>query len=508
MKKQCRLTALLLTALLLAPLAACSKSPTPSDTQPDTSSAAPDTETPVSGEPDTPAVTERSDFKDNIPADLRFGGDTVNVYYRDTIEVYNVYGTDNAGDVVTDAIWQRNLSVAERLNIEFNYIRSAASGTGDVAQSIRSAAAAGLNEWDIILTTNNTTVTNGMDNIMLELEKLPYLNLEQPYWWKDAMDNVSLTGDGYRYLVGDFMLLNFLRTGAFYYNKALYESVYGNPEEPYTLVLDGNWTYDEMLEKAQGAYHDTNGSGTTDAGDTVGYAIGSTYEEQMSQFAEGFDICTYKRGDDGSVTIDMGNEHIFDVSTRLYEIAHQSCALIVDNNLSAAGLQFTEGNVLFLPGRFDRVIQEAFRDMEDDYGILPYPKYDAEQKEYISLCHSSSGCGCVLVTLPQNRYELTGAVLEALGAETYRSVTGVFLETAMKMKYSRDSKSGQVIDIILAGIRKDLIHEYSSYTSGIYNVLVKNAPATEGVFISSYQKVSTAAQASLDKNIANLKNGK
>ena len=502
-----RLAAWLLSALILLGAAAgCAAKPSDASAGTDAPEGAP-----VSADSEPPqtetAPTGRAACRDNLPDDLDFDGAAVHLYFRDTIERYSVYGTDNEGDIVTDAIWDRNVRVQERLHVAFDYIRSISSTIGDVTAAIRQAAAAGLNEWDIILTTNNSSVTQGMDNIMLDLRALPHLDLDQPYWWQDAMDNVSLTGDARRYLIGDFMLLNYLRTGAFYYNKNLYENVYGDAEEPYGYVLDGSWTYDRMLERAQGAYKDANGNGKTDVEDTVGYVIASTYEEQMCQVAEAFAITTYSRAEDGSVELDMGNEHIFDVSERLYDMASRPCALISGSKISEAAAVFTEGHVLFFPGRFDSITGSGFREMEDDYGILPYPKYDGNQREYVTLCHNSSACACVLSTLGKDRYALTGAVLEALGAESYRSVTDLFLETALKFKYSRDAASGQVIDIILASIHKDLVHEFPSYTSDIFNVLTKNAPAKDGAYISAYKKLGTAAQANLNKATKAIRDG-
>jgi len=502
-----RLAAGLLSALMLLGAAAgCAAKPDDAPATTDAASGAPvsvDTEPPQT----EAAPSGRAAYRDNLPDDLDFDGAAAHLYYRDSLERHSVYGTDNVGDIVTDAIWDRNVKVQERLHVEFDYIRSISSAIADVVAAIRQAAAAGLNEWDVILTTNNSTVTQGMDNLMLDLRALPYLDLEQPYWWQNAMENVSLTGAERRYLIGDFMLLNYYRTGAFYYNKNLYESLYGDAEEPYGYVLDGSWTYDRMLERAQGAYKDANGNGKTDVEDTVGYVIASTFEEQMCQVAEAFAITTYSRAEDGSVVLDMGNEHIFDVSQRLYHMASQPCALISGSKISEAGAVFTEGRVLFFPGRFDIITSSAFREMTDDYGVLPYPKYDENQKEYVTLCHNSSACACVLTTLETDRYALIGAVLEALGAESYRSVTDIFLDTALKFKYSRDAASGQVIDIILAGIHKDLVHEFPSYTSDIFNVLTKNAPAKEGAYISAYKKLGTAAQANLNKAIKVIRAG-
>ena len=59
-----------------------------------------------------------------------------------------------------------------------------------------------------------------------------------------------------------------------------------------------------------------------------------------------------------------------------------------------------------------------------------------------------------------------GAVVEAMCSESYRSVIYPFYETALKTKYSRDSMSGQCIDIIVDTCTINFIYTYNSPIGG------------------------------------------
>ena len=80
--------------------------------------------------PDEDAETEmsRENTPDNLPSDLDFGGLSVPILYRGGVDEQEIYVEDLTGEVVDDAIYNRNVSVSERLNIEFQY-RASGSGT-------------------------------------------------------------------------------------------------------------------------------------------------------------------------------------------------------------------------------------------------------------------------------------------------------------------------------------------------------------------------------------------
>ncbi|MBQ4043571.1 MAG: hypothetical protein IJD06_06210, partial [Clostridia bacterium] len=147
----------------------------------------------------------------------------------------------------------------------------------------------------------------------------------------------------------------------------------------------------------------------------------------------------------------------------------------------------------------------TFREMEDDYGIIPYPKLDETQENYHNLLHNSSNYVTIPITC-QNPDEV-GAVIEAMCAESYRSVVEVFYEIALKTKYSRDSYSGQCIDLIRDITKKNFAYEYDGqYKCGVLiSDCVRNGG---GNFSSSYASSISMANKILEKTLKQLEKEK
>ena len=72
-------------------------------------------------ETETAVETTRAETKDNLP-EIDLGGITVPILYRGCpADVIEIYAEELTGEPVSDAIYNRNLSVCERLNIQFDF---------------------------------------------------------------------------------------------------------------------------------------------------------------------------------------------------------------------------------------------------------------------------------------------------------------------------------------------------------------------------------------------------
>ena len=95
----------------------------------------------VATEPAEDTTTGREGAKDNIPSDLRFDGQTISMIYRNENGNYygnwDMTGTDNSGDVIFDAVWQRNLNVEDRFGISLNIQPIQATGLNNVATELK-----------------------------------------------------------------------------------------------------------------------------------------------------------------------------------------------------------------------------------------------------------------------------------------------------------------------------------------------------------------------------------
>ena len=94
------------------------------------------------------------------------------------------------------------------------------------------------------------------------------------------------------------------------------------------------------------------------------------------------------------------------------------------------------------------------------------------------------------------------AVLESMAIESHRYVIPGYYETALKVKYTHDDISAQMIDMIRSKARTDFI-----YTSGISIRLISRDFLAKGSkdYMSMYDSKKTAAAESLAALIATVK---
>ncbi len=86
-----------------------------------------------------------------------------------------------------------------------------------------------------------------------------------------------------------------------------------------------------------------------------------------------------------------------------------------------------------------------FRDMKSGYGIVPMPKYDETQKEYVSFAVPDlAGVPYIVADA-----EASSIILEALQYESWKTVRPAYFDITLKDKYSCDSFSGQMLDILM-----------------------------------------------------------
>ena len=487
-----KLLSLILALSMLVPLAACSND---SGTPDDTAASGGDTAA-VTGETTTADPNDRTQIKDNLPDNLNFNGTEIHVLYRGTdatsaIYTHDVGGTDNAGDAVTDAVWARNRKVEQRLGVVFKDTATNAGGLATTAEFVKQLVMAGSDEYDYIISTGNTNVTNSINAYLRDLSNAPYIDYDQPWWWTDSIDALSLDGKTYNYILGDMLVYCYLQTGVLFCNKQMYENLYGDPDALYQLVLDGKWTLDKMIELSAGTYKDVDGDGTENKGDHFGCYLGSTY---IPYFYVGMDIDMYHRDDKGNMIIDIDPEAASLATEKMYRFYSESGGILQAGNANEAIEYFASGKMLFLPATFQSAISAVIRDMEHPYGLVPYPKLHEEQKDYISLIHSSSTNISIMKSVPDTRMEAIGAALEALCAESYRTVMPLFLDSALQFKYSPDQKSGQVVNLVIAGVTKNTLDEYTAFTSNIFKNCLTMPIYGSTNFASAYAQYKDAAQ--------------
>jgi hypothetical protein len=149
---------------------------------------------------------------------------------------------------------------------------------------------------------------------------------------------------------------------------------------------------------------------------------------------------------------------------------------------------FENNQSLFFMQIMELVVR--LRAMEIDFGVVPYPKLDANQQDYYTTVGSwHSGFMCVPIA--QEDSFRTAAVLEALAAESMYTLLPAYYDIALVGKMIRDEESEEMLDIIFGSKVFDLgwMYQIGGYNEEIMNQLRNNRRE----FVSMYERGLTRA---------------
>jgi len=403
--------------------------------------------------PDIPAL------RDDVP-ELDFGGYGYRVLYG-TYNLRNedLYPETDIGEVLNDTIYKRNKKTEERFNIKFE---ATVIDLFQLLATLRKNGRAGDDAYDMYMQIDREAHTAAAENLLYNIDKLPYIDLARPYWCR--LPNKQLTIGGKLYWAFSDDMLSFLEsTVVTYFNKKMVQDL--GIEDLYGLVRAGNWTHDKFFEYAKSAVRDADGDGRiTESNDNWGIASEHYYIAQSFWVSSGIWLVEKDENDLPYFAI-PGNQKFFDMADKAVAALTSTPGMFMESIVgklagysagnapmgSYAGDNFMErrlsffkgGRCLFSVGAIPEMID--LRDMPDDFGIIPFPKYTAGQSQY----YSSVCGGFPFVTPATNaRPEVAGAVMEAMACSARSEIIPAYYESALKTKYSRDADTTEMLDLI------------------------------------------------------------
>ncbi|HHX53658.1 MAG TPA: extracellular solute-binding protein [Clostridiales bacterium] len=438
MRQQVKITSILLAALLLISLIAMSFAGCGSEKS----------ESPGTDAGETAAETaEETAPPDGLPPDLRFDGEEYIIYSREEYIFGNEMVTDEMnGEIVNDAVFNRQKTVEDRLGVEIGVIRAPGAWGSHIQflNRIRANVQAGDDEFQLVAGYAYYVTALATEGVFTNLLDIPYLNFDQPWWNSNLRDELTLYDQLY-FASGDLSTSMIGQMFAVFFNKDMAEK-YSVPDL-YDTVRAGDWTYDTLYELAASIANDIDGDGKMTVSDEYGLVL--PIGNNCDLFFPAFNQPLTARGESGELVIRMNDEravNIADAVLRLYKKNEGVYARI--ENEDDTHPPFLNGNALLDISMLNFAV-DYLRDSSFEYGIIPPPKYDENQQNYHTLSQDAYSLFCV----PKNAEnpDMIGAVTEAMAAESYFSVTPAFFETAMKYKYSTDENSIEMLDIIRAG---------------------------------------------------------
>ncbi|MBQ9543659.1 MAG: hypothetical protein IJV00_00875 [Clostridia bacterium] len=431
-----------------------------------------------------PAVTDpnvdewgREKVESAIPADKKFANNTVNFVFDDTGRSFEFVADALSGDLINDAVYNRNLKVENDLGITLNYIELPGNDEFSFCNAVSRAVLSGTGDYDLIAGWAyflTAVVRNWCYANLKEVEEKSSMDLSKPWWNQFYVEEATLNGQLYT-VTGDLAITTYSSAGCLFFNKRLADehlSAWGGTDGLYKLVEDYQWTFDKFAEICKNVYNDADGDGQRSDGDF--YAFASTWSGPIpsNSFQYGMDARITRTDENGVPYLDYYSERSVGAINKIYSF-NKDCAGVLYNaafyNNGEAELmirnKFINGNLIFVAYVIGTAV--SFTDMTDDFGILPMPMYDADQHAYYtSQGDSYSAFAVAADVIDRNKVDLVGTTLEKLNEESYRSVAPNYFETVMKYRYLRTDADNQkdikMYDFILKGSNFNFGMIYSS----------------------------------------------
>jgi len=272
----------------------------------------------------------------------------------------------------------------------------------------------------------------------LEEDIAQYVDMSQP-WWNDTMAYASnVLGSVY---AGASSLCAPARyTWIVYFNKNIAKEVGIGENELYDLWEKKEWTWDALAKYAKMAVKDLDGSGAMDS-----------EEDRWGFMAPGYDCAQAftSSAKIASITTENGMNPVYTFNTNhaITGLTKLNAMFTTDGYFKQTGefkRVFAEGQTLFMAYMLGHMNSVEFRDMDDDWGILPLPLGPKEgggwQDKYLSRVDHNSRA--LLIPATAEDKASTALVLEALSFNYFRIINQE-IET-MALSYLRDDKSVEI----------------------------------------------------------------
>ena len=437
---------------------------------------------------------------DSLPDDLDFEGAELNILARENLPFNYEMGVENAnGEIINDAIYDRNRNVEERLKVKINVFPTiVGNGMTDINKLVMS----GDGTYSVFMGYAAYMMEPVLNKSFYNLHSVDYLDFDKP-WWVSNLNEVMTVYDMLFFTAGDITLSMIQYEGCIFYNQDLYEE-HNISDNIYDLVTQGKWTIDKLIELSKYVSSDLNGDGVFDKNDQYGFSQADSV--LIFAMGRGAGLKFTAKDAAGFPEIVMDNPQTYTIIDKVNNLFTNESSYVVlykrdepsnseEQNVQLTQKMFINDQVLFYTGHI--LDMEAFRDMQSDYGIVPMPKYDEFQENYVTNSRDSYSMAAIPVTCVD--VDMTGAVLEAMASESYRTVTPAYFNVALKDKYSRDEMTADMINIIHESVAHDFglsVIGYLSYISHTFQHCIEN---TANEFGSLYATRIKAAETGLGK---------
>ncbi len=390
-----------------------------------------------------------------VPETADYGGAAFNILSAGSV-AYNDFDFDEESSLALDnAQYKRRRLVEENYKVEIHEdIKQAySSGGGPGFMQISTDVSAGDCSYDLALIAGYDVSVLAYSGLLYDLNSVPGIDLSKSWWDQKANESLSVNGVMF-FTTGEITCSDNNAAFVILFNKGLLKDY--ELENPYTLVYDGEWTMDKFAELCKTVTEDLDQNGTMDANDRFGLLV---WDDSVVGIvnAAGQRCCTINA--DGNIELTLYNETTVSALEKYFSIAYDTQYAYTYQRVSGYNEQelWSGNHGLFWTTWLG--IVPRYREMENDFGILPYPKLNTAQTDYYTTV-APYNSQFICMPLIQNDVERAGTITEALAYYGKKVVTPAYYDVNLIGQSTRDEESEDMLKIIFDNLVFDIGYYY------------------------------------------------
>ena len=449
---------------------------------------APESSVPT-GESGSEELTELTEELPDIPLTADYGGDPFNILTAGNIAYQDFTVDDESSIALDNAQYKRRKKVEEdyRVQIREDAFVSYSSGGGPGYSKISMAVNSGDCLYDLALIAGYDVSVLAYSGYLYDMNSVPGIDLKKSWWDQKANESLSVRGVMF-FTTGEITLSDNDAAFVIMMNKDLLKNY--ELENPYQMVYDGTWTWENFGKLCKAVTEDLNQDGKMDRNDCFGLLVMDDSSNGVIS-SVGERCCTIN--DEGKIELTIYNETVLSALEQYFAIAYDTQYAFTYQRVEIGTKlerELWSGNHGLFWTTYMGIVP-SFREMESDFGLLPYPKLNEAQQNYYSLVMPYLS-QFICIPLIQDDLERTGTITEALAYYGKELVTPAYYDVSLIGQHTRDEESSDMLDIVFANLVYDIGYYYQV---GPYNKhLIYMVREFDTNFASRYEKYRPASE--------------
>lgn len=445
--------------------------------------------------PETTAAVDLDEVTEDIYADVPTAD-----YADAEIHVLNntsswalttMESSEQLGDTVADAITNRNSIVESALKVKIVY-----ETVSNVQSTIIKDQDTQTNYYDFFFDSAKSNTKLAIEGRLENLKNIEGISLDKEWWYPTSTNSIA---------IGDAVYMAF-SDAHLHYHEGFYVSIfnkdlmanYAELEDPYKLVENNTWTIEKLNQMEKVVATGLDGEGKKDISDSSSiYGLVAHYNSGVSMMLGfGTSLLNYDENNLPMANFTGANEKFIDAYTKVRETIYDTIlcgSSISDGYANLGGNQhkvFSEGRALFIyevTGTLKQHREDSFT-----YGIVPSPKYNEEQENYISPIAVTVAALAIPTGCPD--VDRAGIIVENLASASHKVVKPAYYNITLCYKYNKDPQAIAILDTVYQHGAFELayVYDFGSLRTTIENDFKANKLDVSGDIAAKKKVVNTA----------------